>query len=346
MTDTVVIAGRRSGVDVAGAMGVLSRGSRLPPERMALLVKVARMYHEQGLRQPEIAERLHISQSRASRLLKEAVALGIVRTIVVPPPGVYPELEDAVRDRYGLSDMVVADAGGADDNSLIAALGAAGAAYLETTLSASDHVGISSWSATLIAAVEAMTPRPARSAAKIVQLLGGVGAPQVQVQATRLTERFAAATGAEPVFFPAPGIVASDAARDAILSDPYIASVADEWNHLTVALVGIGTLSPSPLLAVSGNAVPDEIVSRLRDLGAVGDVCLRYFDADGEYVASELGERVLGMTASALRAVPRRVGIAGGERKHEAIRAALRGKWVDVLITDHATAERLAADEA
>lgn len=325
----------------------MSAGSRLPIEHMSLLTKVARMYHEQGLRQPEIAERLRVSQSRVSRLLKEAVSLGVVRTIVVPPPGVHPDLEDAVRERYGLTDVVVAGTFDDDDESaIISALGSAGAAYLETTLKSGDRIGISSWSATLIAVVDAMTPRPALGAEKVVQMLGGVGVPRVQTQATRLTERLAAATGARPVFFPAPGIVASDAARDAILADPYIASVAAEWRDLTVSLVGIGGVSPSPLLAVSGNAVPDEIVEQLRDMGVVGDVCLRYFDAEGRPLASELSERILGMPGDQLRAVPRRIGVAGGERKFEAIRAALRGGWVDVLVTDLATAQRLADPES
>ena len=49
------------------------------------MVKVARLYHEHDVRQPEIARRLHISQARVSRLLKQAEADGIVRTTVVVP---------------------------------------------------------------------------------------------------------------------------------------------------------------------------------------------------------------------------------------------------------------------
>jgi DNA-binding transcriptional regulator LsrR (DeoR family) len=44
--------------------------------------------------------------------------------------------------------------------------------------------------------------------------------------------------------------------------------------------------------------------------------------------------------------VPRRVGVAGGARKFRAIRAAVRGGWVSVLITDLQVARRLAAPEA
>lgn len=315
--------------------------SRLSGDRMSLLTKIARMYHEQGLRQPEIAERLHISQSRVSRFLKEAVTLGVVRTIVVPPPGVHPELEERIRDLYGLADVVVAESADDNDVSIIAALGLAGAAYLETTLNATDRVGISSWSSTLLATVDSMTPRTIRTAAEIVQVIGGVGNPSVQVQATHLTDRFARVTGAVPRFFPAPGIVASRAVRDALLEDAYLSALAAEWTDLSVVLAGIGSLQPSPLLKDSGNAVSEADTEALRARGAVGDVCLRFFDSDGALVDTELNNRVVGISSEDLLAVPRTVGIAGGARKFEAIRAAARGGWIDVLITDLATANAL-----
>jgi DNA-binding transcriptional regulator LsrR (DeoR family) len=315
--------------------------SRLPTDRLGLLTKIARMYHEQGLRQPEIAERLNISQSRVSRFLKEAVNLGVVRTIVVPPPGVHPDLEDRVRDRFGLSDVVVADQLGDDDAAILRALGGAGAAYLETSLTGQDRVGISSWSSTLLATVDAMVPRSARAAETVVQVIGGVGNPTVQVQATHLADRLARITGATPRFVAAPGVVASAEQRAALLQDEYIGQVASARSSLTVLLVGIGSLQPSPLLKDSGNVVSQGEMELLRTSGAVGDVCLRFFDAAGALVESSLNDRVLGISVDDLRRVPRKVGIAGGARKHEAIRAAARGGWIDVLITDVATAEYL-----
>ncbi|MHA6615743.1 hypothetical protein [Pseudonocardia sp. DLS-67] len=86
---------------------------RLPTAKIGLVTKVARMYHEQGIRQPEIAARLSMSQSRVSRLLKEAVDLGVVRTV-----------EETVRTAYGLSDVVVADVTAEDDTPVLSAPGA------------------------------------------------------------------------------------------------------------------------------------------------------------------------------------------------------------------------------
>jgi DNA-binding transcriptional regulator LsrR (DeoR family) len=322
-------------------------GSRpdLPGEQVRLLTKVARMYHEQNLRQPQIASQLHISQPRVSRLLKQAVDVGIVRTTVVAPRGVHSELEDRLEKRYGLNEVVVTDTEGlTDEAEVVRALGSAAAAYLEATLIGGDRIGISSWSSTLLAMVEVMHQRPTQVALEVVQILGGIGNSGAQSQATRLTGRLAQLTRAEALYLMAPGLLADAALRAVMEKDPSFAAVLDAWQHLTVALVGVGSLEPSPLLAQSGNGVTDKEQRQLRKLGAVGDICMRFFDAEGKVIDSPISDRVLGITAETLLRVPRRVGVAGGVRKHGAIRAALTGGWLSVLITDLHTAEQLDAE--
>ncbi|TDO52445.1 DNA-binding transcriptional regulator LsrR (DeoR family) [Kribbella sp. VKM Ac-2527] len=331
-----------AGVGRAGGRGVQGHPSA---DHLRLLTKVAKLYHEQGVRQPQIAAQLHISQPRVSRLLKQAVVAGIVRTVVIPPSGVHTELEDAIEQRYGLREVIVVDASGEDDAHIIPALGAAAAVYLETTLTGGDRIGISSWSSTLLATVESMTPRQTRVAEEVVQILGGVGNPEAQARAARLVGRLADLTGAAPVQLPVPGLVGSPSAKRTLMKDGVVSEVMEAWSRLTLLLVGIGSLEPSPLLKQSGNAMSAEDQKLLRDQGAVGDICLRFFDENGKPVRSELDQRVLGLSAARLRDDDlRSVGVAGGMRKYAAIRAGLLGGWVDVLITDRTVAERLAAD--
>jgi DNA-binding transcriptional regulator LsrR (DeoR family) len=52
---------------------------------------------------------------------------------------------------------------------------------------------------------------------------------------------------------------------------------------------------------------------------------------------------VIGMNLEQLRGVNRVVGVAGGRRKVAAIRAALIGRLINVLIADRATARALTA---
>jgi DNA-binding transcriptional regulator LsrR (DeoR family) len=314
------------------------------PSRIRLLTKISRMYHERGLRQPEIAQRLNISQASVSRLLKKATEVGIIRTVVVTPDGVYADLEERVEQLHGLQDVVVVDTDSDDsDVAIMRALGAAAAVYLEETLAGGDRIGISSWSSTLLAMVDAMQPRPRQAADEVVQVLGGIGAVAAQATATRLTGRLAQLTGARAVYVPAPGLVSSPETREALMSDPAIATVEDAWQKLSLLLMGIGSLEPSFLLRQSGNAIAPEDSEVLRQAGAVGDVCLRFFDAAGEHI-SVLDDRVIGIGVDRMRQIPRRVGVAGGPAKYEAIRASLRGGWVNVLITDQRTARRLAGE--
>jgi DNA-binding transcriptional regulator LsrR (DeoR family) len=74
----------------------------------------------------------------------------------------------------------------------------------------------------------------------------------------------------------------------------------------------------------------------------VGELCLRFYDAEGRPVKGALEGRVIGIELEALRRVPRAVALGGGRRKVAAILGALRGGWVNTLVTDQFTAQRLA----
>ncbi|MFJ9761980.1 sugar-binding transcriptional regulator [Streptomyces sp. NPDC101149] len=313
------------------------------PDHLRLLVKVARMYHERGVRQPEIAAHLRMSQPRVSRLLKEAVDRGVVRTVVVSPEGVHAELEDALVTRYGLRDAVVVEVEGAGVD-VIPALAAATATYLDATLKGGDVIGVSSWSATLLEAAKVMRAKTSSVAQEVVQIVGGSGSPEVQLHATRLTSRLAELTGARPVFAPSAALVGSPQLRDLLSREPAMAETMKSWSRLTLALLGIGTLEPSPLLRLSGNAITPQDQRRLKAMGAVGDVCARYFDAMGEPVAAPFNDRLIGIDLAQLSKVERRIGVAGGLNKVAAIRGAVRGGWINILITDIEVARDLLAD--
>jgi DNA-binding transcriptional regulator LsrR (DeoR family) len=314
-------------------------------DELRQIAKVARLYYQRGIRQADIAAQMSLSQSTVSRLLKRAEQEHIVRITVSLPPGAHTELESELESTYGLKEAVVVDTV-EDEDQILRDLGAAAAFYVETTLKEGDVVGISSWSATLLAMVDAMHPLPRSARADTVQILGGVGNPAAEVHAAHLTGRLAAFTHGAAVFLTAPGVAGSADAARIYVDDPFVRSAVERFDHVTLALVGIGALQPSTLLASSGNIFSAAELDLLRARGAVGDICLRFFDRQGERVLTPLDERVIGMRPEQLRKVPRSVGIAGGQRKHEAIRGALSGGWINVLITDRWTAEALTAERS
>ncbi len=312
---------------------------------LRLMARVARFYHERGLSQSEIARRLELSQPAVSRLLKRATAEGIVRVIVTHPSGTHSELEEGLQSRYGLREAIVVETA-TDEEARLRDLGTAAAYHLETTLEPGDVVGLSSWSATLLAMVDSMRVLSRPTGSSVVQIQGGVGRPEAEAHAVHLTQRLAKLVGGEARLLPAPLVVGSSAAREVLFEDPFVRDAMAQLDRVSVALVGIGALEPSQLLASSGNVFAPRELEELRGRGAVGDICLRFFDAHGTPIRSELEERVIGVTLSQLRRVERTIAVAGGPRKYEAIRGALRGRWLNVLVTDRVTAEKLLTEAA
>ncbi len=311
-------------------------------DELRLIAKVARLYYENGLRQPEIADQMELSQATVSRLLKRARDEKIVRITIQQPSGAYPELEEKIQRLYHLKDVIVADCVDNSDSEILRGIGSAAAFYIDTTLNQNEIVGISSWSETLLSMVNSMQTMARSTGARVVQILGGIGNPATERHATNLTRRLAEKLNGEAVFLPAPGIVASQEIRDIFYKDQYVNQAVQMFKDVTMALVGIGAVEPSSMLASSGNSFTAEELDILRHQGAVGDICLHFYNAKGQPLHSSLDDRVIAMQLRQLQKVKRAVGIAGGERKLEAIRGALTGKWINILITDRFTAEQLA----
>lgn len=310
-------------------------------DELRLIARIARMYYEWDMRQSEIAAQLGISQATVSRLLDRAKKEGVIRITINVPKGVYTELEEGLIKKFGLRDAIVVDS--LDDEEMLIQrdLGAAAAYYLESILHPQDIIGISSWSATLLALVDALHALPRKPGVKVVQILGGVGNPAVEAHATRLTSRLAQLVSGEAVYLPVSGVVATEAARDVLLADNFAQPALRLFDQVTTAMVGIGAIDPSPLLAQSGNIFAPQELQLLRQQGAIGDILLRFFDHNGNLVETGLEKRVISMTLEQLRRVNRAIGVAGGSRKFAAILGALRGRWINILITDHFTATRL-----
>lgn len=313
-------------------------------DQLRQVTKVARLYHQRGLTQPEIAQRMDLSQAGVSRALREAVRLGIVRTTIHVPDGVFSDLEQELEEQYNIKDVVIAEPVGSADGDLFHAVGDAAASYLDNVAPKCETIGISSWSESILYTVNAMRPVTKGKTKSIVQVLGGIGLSVSNSVATRLTETLARATGADPIFLLVPGLCSDDKARRTMEKDLSCQYVFDYFDKISLLLLGIGTLEPSRFLNDSGNRMTEQEQDKLRSLGAVGDVCQRFYNQDGKPVKSPFDSRVIGIGFDQILHIPRRVGIAGGMRKFEAIRGALRGGILTALITDAEVAKRLARE--
>ncbi len=312
-------------------------------EQLRLMTVAARLYHVHHVRQRDIGERLGMSQARVSRMLRQAEDDGIVRTVVAVPEGVHPELEDVLERTYGLLEAHVVDV--PEGPELAPELGRTAARYLVEATPGGARIGFTSWSLTLQAMARALPELPRAGVAQVVEMLGDLGSPAMQHAAARSTQAFARALGATPVFLRVPGVLPTADLRSGALRDPHVQQALSLLDDLDLAFVGVGPAGLHSQLQAEDNYFSARQLEEVRRVGAVGQLNQRFLDAEGTALDSPLDALVVGATLDQLRSARRRVVVAGGEAKHVSLAAALRGGWVDVLVTD-VSAARFLADSA
>jgi DNA-binding transcriptional regulator LsrR (DeoR family) len=313
-----------TGVDEAPAVGLVDQ--------------VARLFFERHLTKVEIAGRLRISRFRVARLLDQALANGVVRIEFRDAPAQDRALGRAIKERFGVDRCVVAETGGDD-----AAVARLAADVVDGLLGRGEAIGIA-WGSTVGRVVRAMTARD-DPAIDVVQLAGSSTTLDAGTDPGDLTLVLAERLGARHHRIHAPAFVESTELRAALIRQPEIAATVGRFDSLTVAVVGIGAFGtsggvPSSSLLRSGALNADDL-QRLAGLGAVGDLLVHAFTADGRFVAPDVTKRAIAISIEQLRRVPNVVAVAAGPAKVAAIGGALATGVVRVLVTDATTAGAL-----
>lgn len=299
----------------------------------ALMARVAWLYYNHGLTQQAIGDKIGLSRNKVLRLLARAREEGIVQIRVDHPSIRFMELEERLVETFDCREAIVVPAGDVPEQTL-EAIGQFGAIYLERTVEPGDAIG-TAWGVTLREVARHLRPRGLTDVT-VVQLMGGLHAGGLinPLDVARVVaEKF---DGRLQTLY-TPAIVDTPEIRDALLSDNTIAQTLSAGAAVQKALVGIGDVSETSSL-VRWQALTADEMAELRRLGAVGDILGRHFDAWGRPVETPLSGRTIGISLDTLRSIPHVIAVAGGPHKTEAIAGALRGGYVDTLITDDKTA--------
>jgi len=299
-----------------------------------LLVRVAWLYYIEELTQQQIADRLHLPRVKVTRLLKKARDAGIVEFRIAKPTA-HLELERELRLHLGLKDAWVTPTPLRAER-LRPALGEAAAEYLQPLFRPGLVVGLG-MGRTLAEIPHFIEPH-SNSECVFVEMVGGAGGTNLGFDTYNVSWRLAEQCGgaAEHVFTPV--VVESAESRAALLQDPQIIATLGMAAQCDVGLVGIGGTGDDMLLFQLGHC-DDATIRDLRARGAVGDILGHFFDLNGQPVACEVDHRIIALSLDQLRAIPTVIAVAGGLEKTEAILGALRGSYVNALVTDAETAQ-------
>ena len=301
---------------------------------------MAWFYYKDELTQDEIARRLSVSRASVGRMLDRARKVGLVSINLNADHLDAFEVSSELRRTFDLSEALVVpdhDKEPADHHLLNARLGLGGAQFMSTHLRPGGSLGVG-WGET-VSRVIASTNFGAVGPVHMVTLTGGVDG-YLQTILSSKGEGSAEPEATTATIIPTPIVASTPKLAAALKAEPAIQQVLTQACGVDQAIVGVGTPAADATIVQMGYLAADD-VRQLHDRGVVGDILGQFFDSDGQVVSLPIHDRRIGIELSELASIPKVVGVAGGLHKAEAILGALRGGFLDVLVTNELVALRL-----
>jgi DNA-binding transcriptional regulator LsrR (DeoR family) len=297
------------------------------------------LYYIAGHTQDEIAKRLKVSRASVQRLVSLCLSERLITFRLEHPIAACMDLATRLVDKFELRtcDIVPTDSA---SPTAVAGIAERAASLLEATLRSDKPVIVAIGTGRAMrAAVEQVPPMDCPDH-QLVSLVGNIS---TDGSATFFDTvgRLAELTKARHYPMPLPVLMSSEGERDQMLRMSPVAKVRAIAHRADLRLVGVGQMDKNAQFHVDGFINREELLELMR-LGAVGELTGWAFDANGQFIKGGTNKRVTSIPhpvpANALT-----VAAALGPAKVPAIRAALKGRLINSLITDEATARALLA---
>lgn len=294
-----------------------------------LMIKAVWYYYIENYTQQNISHLLGVSRSKVIALLERARQAGVIQFNVQQDSGRRMEMERELLTRYGLRDAFIVP-GASTLPSPNESIAQAAAMYILRRLEEGDFLNMGYGDTT--SRVLNYLAMAAEKPLNVVSLTGGVSYYLPNANSNVFNARLH--------LIPSPLLLSSQDLLEAMRQEPVVEEISRMIPLSHMSVVGIGSMSDQATIVKNGifNA-NDFTVLKLQ--GAVGDILSHFMDKNGRLVAMDQEGRLMSTGLEDLRKLENVVGVAGGPSKADAILAALRGGYLDVLITDEETAQTL-----
>jgi deoxyribonucleoside regulator len=301
------------------------------------LAQIAIMHYENGMSQQEIADKLGLSKMTVSRMLQKAKELDIVKTSIKLPFTLHQGIANELLKKYGLKKAIVTKKVDEETVSVPELIGRVYAFYLGVGIPDDFVLGMGVGN-TIGQIVQNLVPMKTNNL-HIVQLMGGLSDVTFENPFT-IVQETCRKLNAKGTYFTSFATVENRDLRDSLLYNTSMGQqIMETWKICNKALFGIGAIEKGTLL--SPKLVEPGEIERIKKEGAIGDILGHCFNEKGEFVQTDLEDRLVSIPVSMLRGIDERVAVAGGEFKVRAIQGALRSGIVTDLVTDEKTASLL-----
>jgi DNA-binding transcriptional regulator LsrR (DeoR family) len=295
------------------------------------------LYFIAGHTQDEIAKMLKVSRASAQRLVSLCLAERLITFRLEHPIAACMEFAARLKEAFKLAYCEVVPNDPAAPQSA-AGIAERAANMLELMLRSDKPVVVALGTGRAVrAAVERVSPidRPNH---QIVSLVGNISADG-SASFFDTVGRLADITRSRHYPMPLPFLMSSEKERDQMLRLEPISKVRALAAKADLRLVGIGQMDQNAQVLVDGFVTRQELFDMMRR-GAAGELTGWAFDADGRIIDGGTNGRLTSIPPK-VPAATLTIAAAVGKAKVSAIQAALKGRLINGLITDEATASAI-----
>ena len=299
-----------------------------------LATKAAWYYYMENYTQHQIAEAMGLSRAKVIRLLEDAKTDGIIQFNFRKDDSTRVSLEKNLIAAYGLNDAFVVPTP-LNEAALTHTISRAAALYVSDHLRPGGYLNIGYGDT--VSSMLGYLAKEHEDPINVVSMTGGVSYYLPSVSSTAYATHL--------FLIPSPLIVSSSEVRDALLGEKSIQEIYAMTEHADMSVVGIGAAVEGATVLRNG-IIRESELAILKMQGSVGDVLNHFYDSEGNPITTEIENRTISTDIEKLRTMKNVVGVAGGSEKVAAIKAVLRGGYLNVLVTDSKTAEGLLLSSA
>lgn len=303
--------------------------------KKSLMTEVAILYYRERLTQEEIGKRLFLSRTRISRLLQQAQDCGIVEIHIHSELERNYALENIVQQRFGLKEVLIYNGYGRNEKEIGEGVTALAASYIKSHIHKDMTIGVS-WGKSVSETVNALKvdkPMPVN----IAQIMGFGATEDVARNCNDIAGRLAAKYGGRVYYMNTPLFVADQYVKQRMLCDPVVSKTLEMAKSADIVITSVGTMdyvsTSNPWLGYMNETMLQEI----KQQAGVGCIGALFFNSEGEKLDNTWNRQCISVALEDLRRMDEVVCVAWGEAKCKPILSAMKGRLIDILVSDSST---------
>ncbi len=300
-----------------------------------LASKAAWYYYAESLTQQQISYVLGVSRVKIARLLELARKNGLVKISFRQESSYRMKAESELISSFLLRDAFIIPAATSQSSSIVDLISRAAASYIGARLPDNGFLNIGYGVTT--SHILGYLAHENEKHISVVSLTGGVNYYLPTINSDLRSIKL--------YLIPSPLFLSSPEVRDEMYNEPDIKMITQMSSHADMTVISVGGMTSNTTI-INNNILTKNDLTLLRMQGAVGDILSHFIDSKGNPVASSFESTIISTSLNELSSFKNVICVAAGREKIPVLFAALRKKYIDVLITDEPTAEALLIQQA